>query len=163
MGETSDQENTTIANQEPMKDAHADDHKDMDDVDTDDLLDEAELSLKSTHWTASKTTTTSSRRKGKGATTTSTATTTTSRRRKGAKSTEDMDIDESESETGKRSTRRKAKGKQKVTSKCVFFGIHPNKGCYSQRWLNLIQITPKSWHKSTQIPIGSFMLMLDIK
>lgn len=160
MGETSDQENTTIANQEPMKDAHADDHKDMDDIDTDDLLDEAELSLKSTHWTASKTTTTSSRRKGKGATTT---TTTTSRRRKGAKSTEDMDIDESESETGKRSTRRKAKGKQKVTSKCVFFGIHPNKGCYSQRWLNLILITPKSWHKSTQIPTGSFMLMLDIK
>lgn len=162
MGETSDQENTTIANQEPMKDAHADDHKDMDDIDTDDLLDEAELSLKSTHWTASKTTTTSSRRKGKGATT-STATTTTSRRRKGAKSTEDMDIDESESETGKRPTRRKAKGKQKVTSKCVFFGIHPNKGCYSQRWLNLILITPKSWHKSTQIPTGSFMLMLDIK
>ncbi|CDH56037.1 wd g-beta repeat-containing protein [Lichtheimia corymbifera JMRC:FSU:9682] len=116
MAETSDQENNTaIANQEPIKDAHADDHKDMDDIDTDDLLDEAELSLKSTHWTASKTTTTSSRRKGKGA---ATSTTTTSRRRKGAaKSTEDMDIDDSESETGgsnKRSSRsKKAKGKQK--------------------------------------------------
>ena len=123
MAETSDQENTTIANQEPMKDAHGDDHKDMDDIDTDDLLDEAELSLKSTHWTASKTTTTSSRRKGKAAST-------TSRRRKATKSTEDMDIDESESETGssnnKRSSRKKAKGKQKVKPCVHVHGIDSN-------------------------------------
>lgn len=171
MAETSDQENNTaIANQEPMKDAHADDHKDMDDIDTDDLLDEAELSLKSTHWTATKTTTTSSRRKGKG--TATSTTTTTSRRRKGAaKSTEDMDIDDSESETGggsnKRSSRsKKAKGKQKVRRKrdSVFWFMALT--CflvYSQRWLHLIRITPKSWLKSIPIPIGSSTPMPDIK